>query len=66
MYSTMKIMYRVGLACGVCAALPAVAVAQAANNGSQTLEEIVITAQKRAENLQDVPISVAAFTRRGS
>ena len=29
-----------------------------ANNGG----EIVITAQKRAENVQDVPISVAAFT----
>jgi iron complex outermembrane recepter protein len=30
---------------------------QAADNG-----EIVVTAQKRAENVQDVPISIAAFT----
>jgi len=28
-----------------------------------TLEEVVVTARKRAENLQEVPISVAAFTR---
>jgi iron complex outermembrane receptor protein len=34
--------------------------APAANAGDDT--EIVITAQKRAENVQDVPISVAAFS----
>jgi iron complex outermembrane receptor protein len=29
---------------------------------AQVLEEIVVSAQKREENLQDVPISVTAFT----
>ncbi|HWU81188.1 MAG TPA: TonB-dependent receptor [Caulobacter sp.] len=29
---------------------------------SPTIEEIVVTAQKRAENLQDVPVSVTALT----
>jgi iron complex outermembrane receptor protein len=29
---------------------------------SAALEEVVVTAQKRSENLQDVPISVSAFT----
>lgn len=29
---------------------------------AQVLEEILVTAQKRAENLQDVPISVTAYT----
>ena len=29
---------------------------------SQILEEIIVTAQKRVENLQDVPISVTAFS----
>jgi iron complex outermembrane receptor protein len=37
------------------AAMPAVSTAQ-------VLEEIVVTAQKREQNLQDVPISVTAFT----
>ena len=29
---------------------------------AQGIEEIVVTAQKREESLQDVPISVVAFT----
>ena len=29
---------------------------------SRLMEEVVVTAQKRAENLQDVPVSVAAFS----
>ena len=29
---------------------------------STMIEEIVVTAQKRSENLQDTPISVTAFT----
>lgn len=39
---------------------PAAALAQA--NASVGLEEVVVTAQKRAENVQDVPISVTAFS----
>ena len=38
--------------------------AQAAEDTS-VLEEIVITAQKRAQNVQDVPIAVSAFTAEG-
>lgn len=41
------------------------AVAQATAEGTATgvmLEEIVVTARRRAENLQDVPIAVTAFT----
>ena len=34
--------------------------APAANSGNDT--DIVVTAQKRAENVQDVPISIAAFS----
>ena len=33
-----------------------------ANAGEADSTEIVVTAQKRAENVQDVPISIAAFT----
>lgn len=36
--------------------------ASAQESQSLSLEEVVVTAQKRSENLQDVPISVAAFT----
>ena len=33
-----------------------------ARAGSRLVEEIIVTAQKREENLQDVPVSVAAFS----
>jgi outer membrane receptor protein involved in Fe transport len=37
--------------------------AHAADTGdTATLEEVVVTAQKRAENLQDVPLSIQAFS----
>ena len=37
---------------------------QPASTGA-TLEDIVVTAQKRSENLQDVPIAVSAVTEQG-
>jgi iron complex outermembrane receptor protein len=54
----------VGLAGGL-AAVPSQALAQAAPQAATEeggLEEIVVTAQRRAENLQSVPISVTAIT----
>jgi iron complex outermembrane receptor protein len=36
--------------------------AQFSPNASAALEEIIVTAQKRSENLQEVPISIQAFT----
>ena len=36
-----------------------------ASSPSVGLEEIVVTARRRAENLQDTPISITAFTERG-
>ena len=38
--------------------------ASSADNGSATLEAIVVTAEKREANLQDVPIAVTAFTSK--
>jgi iron complex outermembrane recepter protein len=59
---------KIGLA--VAAALAAVAAPRAhADAAADTaapsgLEEVIVTARKRAENLQDVPLSVEAFTDR--
>ena len=39
-----------------------VAVAPAALAQEATLEEVLVTAQKREENLQDVPLSVTALS----
>lgn len=42
-------------------ALPGISNAQEAGSDDGTMDEIVVTAQKRSENLQDVPISIAAL-----
>src|SRR5271170_2736896 len=54
--------FRRGAALAVAGALyiaSGIALAAAATEG---LEEIVVTAQKRSENLQNVPIAITAFT----
>jgi iron complex outermembrane receptor protein len=38
------------------------AVAQSAANNGSTIDEVVVTAQKREQRLQDVPISITALT----
>ncbi len=42
---------------------PALA-ADASAESSSTLEEVIVTARKRAENLQDVPVSIDVFTSK--
>lgn len=42
-------------------AAPSVAWGQASSERGYGVEEVVVTAQKRAENVQDVPISITAF-----
>ena len=43
-------------------ATPAQAQDKPADNSQGGIEQIVVTAQKRAENVQDVPIAITAFT----
>lgn len=45
----------VSMACGVAAALPAIVFAEG-------IQEVVVTAQKRAENLQDTPIAISTLS----
>ena len=53
----MKNRYvRKSLAAAVLASMASMAVAEV------SIEEVVVTARKRAENLQEVPIAVTAFT----
>ena len=43
---------------------PAVAAGATASGTSDSLEEIIVTARKREENLQDVPMSINVFTSK--
>ena len=52
---------RLQLAAAVSLAVTAIGVSAQESSGPR-LEEVIVTAQKRVENLQDVPISVAAVT----
>ena len=53
---------RIALALAICAATPAFAQEQAAADETASDDgEIIVTAQKRSESVQKVPISIAAF-----
>ncbi|MBS0375383.1 MAG: TonB-dependent receptor [Proteobacteria bacterium] len=58
------ILVRMGMAATLAAILPAGApLAQTADKSANSLDEIVVTATRREERLQDVPISVSAFSQ---
>lgn len=46
----------------IMASFPATAVAQEADNDDIELEEVLVTARRRAESVQDIPISVTAIS----
>ena len=48
------------------AAGPSIAVAQTSDSSAQSgIEEVIVTAQRREQNLQEVPIAISAFTAEG-
>lgn len=57
--SSIRGQLSVSLAC--LAALGSLPSLSSAQEGASILEEIVVTARRRAENLQDVPVAVSAF-----
>src|SRR5947207_3274831 len=56
---TRVLLRRAPIAAAVVAAIPRLYAAEAGGTGG--LEEVVVTAEKRTENLQDVPISITAL-----
>ncbi len=51
-----------GVSLGAAAAAPGADASASAEGNSDALEEITVTAQRRTQNMQDVPISMQAFT----
>lgn len=65
----MKFSLSTGAAAGLSAALlsaghatPLYAQTESTNNTQPVIEEVVVTARRRAESMQDIPVSVSAFT----
>lgn len=54
--------YRLLMSATAIALVPAMAHAQDAGQTSSGLEEIIVTAQKREQNMQDVPVAVTALS----
>lgn len=60
--TNIRFLLLASTAAAVMAATPGAAAAQAQATDSAQLEEIIVTSTKRAERLQDVPVSVTAVT----
>jgi iron complex outermembrane receptor protein len=60
--STVRtLLRRAPIAAAIMAAVPRLYAADASTTSGGALEEVVVTAQKRTENLQDVPVSITAL-----
>ncbi|MGD9597488.1 MAG: TonB-dependent receptor [Steroidobacteraceae bacterium] len=62
MRSPGKLSQKIGIALALCLGTPGAAVAQSsADADSGVLAEVTVTAQRRSESLQSVPVAVSAF-----
>ena len=62
--SPSKLAVAIATALSGAAAFHALPVRAEAASSDTTLEEVIVTARKRTENLQDVPISIDVFTSK--
>src|ERR1700679_3731829 len=63
MYSNPKLTYAIAVILSGCSAgLALAAPAADADTSSDGIQEITVTAQRRAENMQDVPITIQAMS----
>ena len=57
-----KLLLTTALASGLAAGWTAPAVAQSGQNAAVLLDEIIVTATRRAQSVQDIPVAVSAFS----
>jgi iron complex outermembrane receptor protein len=62
--SRSKLSFAIATALSGAAAMHVVPAAAAGASSDTTLEEVIVTARKRTENLQDVPISIDVYTAK--
>ncbi|HEY0767265.1 MAG TPA: TonB-dependent receptor [Steroidobacteraceae bacterium] len=62
--SKISLAVAAALASVIAPRTPALAAAAADATGGGALQEVVVTARKRVENLQDVPLSIEVFTKK--
>src|SRR5271155_4979211 len=62
MYPNWKLSCAIATALGITTARFTFAAGMTASDSSDQLGEVIVTAQRRSENLQDVPITIQALT----
>ncbi|WP_293898712.1 TonB-dependent receptor [Phenylobacterium sp.] len=61
-HAPLRALLVAGVSAAALTAIAQPALAQASADASNTVEELVVTAEKREQSLQDVPVAVSAYT----